>query len=163
MLGTVGQAQLKYLRVTGDPFDPASTASPSPSVYTYASFFDCLTGLCTLKLEGIADPSLCLSSLAGALARWQLVQLRKLDFSASEAVGNHLLSALLVPLGQGRAPSLKEMALRTSLTDENIDALVQFSPYLSVFDLRENTFSDIGLMCLRQEAADYCPTFRLIV
>jgi hypothetical protein len=126
-------------------------------------FFDGLTGLCTLKLEKIAVPSLCLSSLAGALGRGQLVQLRKLDFSASKALGNHLLSALLVPLAQGHAPKLKEMALRTSLTDENIYALVQFFPYLCVFDLRGNTFSAAGSMRLRQEAAaERCPNLCLL-
>jgi hypothetical protein len=161
-LGTVGRAQLKYLRVTGNPLKPTSTASPS-AVYTYDSFFDGLTGLRTLKLEKVAEPSLCLSSLVGALGRGQLVQLCKLDFSTSAAVGNHLLSALLVSLGQGHAPELKEVVLRTSLTDENIDALVQFFPHLFVFDLRGNTFSAAGLMCLRQEAAEHCPNLRLLI
>jgi hypothetical protein len=36
-LSTAGRAQLKYLRVTGGPFEPTSFASPSPSAYTYVS------------------------------------------------------------------------------------------------------------------------------
>jgi hypothetical protein len=96
---------------------------------------------------------------AGCFEHLHTLQIHTAAVFARTHVG---LSLLLRAILQGHAPNLEKLRFCGALGDESISVLVQFFPFLSLFDLQLNNFSPLGETSLL-EAAEQHPDLTVLL